>query len=255
MNQLIRCINCDEVFFKTPYDQWPEYEIGAGGSVESVRNIEKDDLKDFLIHHRGHRLEELKIIEDSFVSEKPYHEPVKTSYFRATNGKERFVIKKFRKKIGDPLRYELIYGDYTLKCVNIDIQAEEIVQQLKSEWESHPVPQNKINAFIKLLRHLAKTVDLRDLERVQEESPSPLEVYYKLDDVSVAYLLRNCRSLFKKKDYEEMERFIHRHREDGVLLLKAIYKIHITEKARAQEERIVPIPSIKPKVIEKLSKS
>ncbi|MGB9629396.1 MAG: hypothetical protein ACPL6D_12105 [Thermodesulfobacteriota bacterium] len=254
MNQLIRCVNCDEVFFKTPYDQWPEYEIGSGGSLESVQRIEKDDFKDFLIHHRGHRLEELKIIEDSFVSEKPYHEPVKTSYFRATNGKERFVIKKFRKKVGDPLRYELISGDYTLKCVSIDIQTEEIVQQLKSEWSSHPLPQNKINAFIKLLRHLVKTIDLKDLERVQEESYSPLEIYYKLDDVSVAYLLRNCRSIFKGRDYEEVERFIQRHREDGVLLLKAIYKIHITEKARIREEGVPPIPSIKHKALEKVFK-
>lgn len=254
MNQLIRCINCDEIFFKTPYDQWPEYERGSGGSVDSVRTIEKDDFKDFLIHHRSHRLEELKIVEDSYVSEKPYDEPVKTSYFRATNGKERFVIKKFRKKIGDPLRYELIMGDYSLKCVSLEFQVEEVVKQLKSEWKSPPLPQNKMNAFLKLLRHLAKTVDLRDLERVQEESVSPLEIYYKLDDVSVAYLLRNCRSIFKGSDYEEMERFIHRHREDGVLLLKATYKIHITEKARTQEERVTPIPSMKPKVIEKAFK-
>lgn len=254
MNQLIRCINCDEVFFKTPYDQWPEYERGSEGSFDSIQTIEKDDFKDFLIYHRGHRLEELKIIEDSFVSEKPYHEPVKTSYFRATNGRERFLIKKFRKRIGDPLRYELIQGDYSLKCVSLDIQEEEIVKQLKSEWGSHPLPQNKLNAFIKLLRHLAKTLDLRDLERVQEESASPLEIYYKLDDVTITYLLRNCRSIFKGNDYEKMERFIHHHREDGVLLLKAIYKIHITEKTRTQERRVTQIPSMKQKVSEKVFK-
>lgn len=255
MNQLIRCVNCDELFFKTPYDQSPEYEIGAGGSVESIRSIEKDDFKDFLIHHRGHRLEELKIIEDSFISEKPYHEPVKTSYFKATNGKERFVIKKFRKKVGDPLRYELILGDYSLKCVSLEPQIEEIIKQLKSEWKGSPLAQNKINSFIKMVRHLAKTVDLRDLERVQEDSNSPLEIYYKLDDVSIAYLFRNCRSLFKGNDYEEIERFIQRHREDDVLLLKAIYKIHITEKARPQEKRVTQIPFTNQKVIEKVSKS
>ncbi len=254
MNQLIRCINCDEIFFKTPYDQWPEYETGTGGSFESVRSIEKDDFRDFLIHHRGHRLEELKIIEDSFVSEKPYNEPVKTSYFRATNGKDRFVIKKFRKKIGDPLRYELINGDYSLKCVSIEIPVEEVVKQLKSELGSFHLPQNKINAFMKFLRHLSKTVDLRNLERVQEESASPLEIYYKLDNISVAYLFRNCRSIFKGSDYEEVEKFVRRHLEDGLLLFKATYKIHITEKARAREEKITSISSIKHKVLEKAFK-
>ncbi len=250
MNQLIRCVNCDAVFFKTPYDQWPEYEMGSRGSVESVQSIEKDDFKDFLIHHRGHRLEELKIIEDSYVSEKPYYEPVKTSYFRATNGKDMFVIKKFRRRIGDPLTYELIMGDYSLKCISIDIQEQEIIKQLKLEWRLSPPPQNKINAFIKLLRHLAKTVDPRDLERVREESLSPLEIYYKLDDVSLAYLMRNCRGIFKGKEYEEMEGFINRHKEDGVLLLKATFKIHITEKVRIQKEQVTPLPFIKKRILE-----
>jgi hypothetical protein len=51
-----------------------------------------------LILHHGHRLENLKIIEDSFVSEKAYSEPIKTSFFKATNGKEKFVVKKFRER-------------------------------------------------------------------------------------------------------------------------------------------------------------
>jgi len=250
MKQLIRCVNCDAVFLKTPYDQWPEYEMGSRESVESVQSIEKDDFKDFLIHHRGHRLEELKIIEDSYVSEKPYYEPVKTSYFRATNGKDMFVIKKFRRRIGDPLTYELIMGDYSLKCISIEIQEEEIIKQLKTEWRFSPPPQNKINAFIKLLRHLSKTVDLRELERVREESPSPLVIYYKLDDVSLAYLMRNCRGIFKGNEYEEIEGFINRHKEEGVLLLKATYKIHITEKVHSQEEQVTPLPFIKRRILE-----
>ena len=27
MNQLIRCKKCDEIFMKTPFDQYPEYEF------------------------------------------------------------------------------------------------------------------------------------------------------------------------------------------------------------------------------------
>ena len=72
MNELIRCINCDEIFLKTPFDQWPEYESYPNGSFESFRTIERDDFQDFLKNHHGHRLEDLKILEDSFVSEKDY---------------------------------------------------------------------------------------------------------------------------------------------------------------------------------------
>lgn len=87
MNQLIRCKICDEIFMKTPFDQYPEYEFDSGRSLENFRSIERDDFQDFLIHHHGHRLENLKIIEDSFVSEKAYSEPIKTSFLKAKIGR------------------------------------------------------------------------------------------------------------------------------------------------------------------------
>ena len=62
MNQLIRCVKCDEVFLRRPFDQWPEYELSQDPSMDSLRTIQKDDLRDFLRNHHGHRLEDLKII-------------------------------------------------------------------------------------------------------------------------------------------------------------------------------------------------
>jgi len=252
MNELIRCINCDEIFLKTPFDQWPEYESYSDGSLESFRTIERDDFQDFLKNHHGHRLEDLKILEDSFVSEKDYFEPVKTSYFKATNGKERFVIRKFREKIEKPLQYQLIHGDYSLKCTNIDIQSKEIIKQLKAEFKTNALSQNKIDAFLNLFQYIAKAIDIKKLERIPEESPNPLEIYYKMDEVSLVYLLRNCRNIFKGQEYLNIEEFIHRHKDDGVLLLKATYKIHITEIAKSKKETVsTRIPLKMRKIAEK----
>ena len=237
MNQLIRCKNCDKIFMKTPFDHCPVYMFDPERSLENSRSIETDDYQDFLTHHQGHQLEDLKIIEDSFVSEKAYSEPVKASFFKATNGKEKFVIKKFREKIDESLRYQLIPGDYSLKCTDIEIQAEEISKQLKKELNS-PLSQNKIDAFLKLYRAIAEDVDIKDLERIPEESQYPLEIYYKLDDIRLMYLLRNCRNIFKGQEYSAMEEFIHRHKDDGVLLLKATYKIRLTEIAKPRKKAI-----------------
>jgi hypothetical protein len=238
MSQLIRCKNCDEIFMKTPFDQWPEYEFDSNRSIESLQSTERDDFQDFLIHHRGHRLEQLKIIEDSFVSEKDYFEPVKISYFKATNGKENFLIKKFREKIDEPLKYELVPGDYSLRCIGLEIQTEEIVKQLEREFKKAPFPQEKIAAFLKLYQHISDNIDIQNLERIAEDSPNPLEIYYKMDDISLFYLLRNCRNIFDKQEYLNIEGFIHRHKDDGVLLLKATYQIKITEEAKAKERPI-----------------
>ncbi len=251
MNQLIRCKKCDEIFMKTPFDQCPEYELASGHSLENIQYIERDDFQEFLIHHRGHRLEELKIIEDSWVSDKAYPEPVKTSFFKATNGKENFVIKKFRERIDEPLKYELIFGDYTLKCIAIDIQSEEISRQLKRELTAPP-SQDKIDAFLELYRVIAQEIDIKDLERIPEECYHPLEIYYRIDDIHLMYLLRNCHNIFKGKEYSEMEEFIHRHKDDGVLLLKATYKIQLTELPKPGKKTIPSLlPLEKDKVIEK----
>ena len=108
MNQFLRCVDCGDGFMKTPFDQYPEYEYDPTHPSEAVQIIKKDDLQEFLITHHGHRLEYLKIIENSFISGKNYLEPVKTSYFRAINDKkEKFVIKQFREKIEEKLDIKL----------------------------------------------------------------------------------------------------------------------------------------------------
>jgi hypothetical protein len=252
MNQLIHCINCDAIYFKTPFDQPPKYDPHPSNSEDPPQVNERDDFQSFLKDHRGHQLEDLKVVEDSFISEKPYFEPVKVSYFKATNGRESFVIKKFRESIDEPLKYQLIIGDYSLRCVGIDIQSKEIAKQLERDFGTTPLPQAKITVFLKLYQHIAQTVDIRNLERIPEESPNPLEIYYKMDDLSLIYLLRNCRSIFKEQEYLDIEKFIHLQKEDGVLLLKATYKIEIIEKAKARKKVVVaPIVLQKKGVVEK----
>jgi hypothetical protein len=242
---------CDEIFMKTPFDQYPEYEFDSGRPLENFRSIERDDFQDFLIHHHGHRLENLKIIEDSFVSEKAYSEPIKTSFFKATNGKEKYVIKKFRERIDEPLKYQLFSGDYSLKCTVIEIQSEEISKQLKRELKP-PLSQNKIDAFLRLYRAIAEDIDIKDLERIPEESHHPLEIYYKIDDLRLMYLLRNCRNIFKGQEYSAMEEFIHRHKDDGVLLFKGTHQIQLTQIAKPGKKAMPASLSLeKENIIEK----
>jgi hypothetical protein len=192
--------------------------------------MEKDDFQDFLKAHGKHRLEELSIIEDSFVSDGNYFEPVKISYGKATNGEEQFIIKKFREKIGQPLTYQLIHGDYSLKSLAIKIQSKEIAKQLEKEFETRPLSEIQVAAFLKLYKHLAGTIDPDHLERVSWESPQPLEIFYKLDDIGLSYLLDRCHHIFRGQEYSHIQEFIYRHKDDGVLLLKGIYKIQVTER-------------------------
>lgn len=239
MNQLIHCVTCRAVFMKTPFDQEPEYEYLSSPSPDLPPFRERDDFKDFMNDHQGHHFEHLTIVEDSCISDKNYMEPVKVSYFRATNGKEKFVIRKFREKIGEPLRYELVDGDYALKPVRLEVQSRDIRRQLAAEYREPRFPENKIDSFIRLYDHLIKTVGVGNLERVSEESSNPLEVYYKMDDVILMYLLRNCHSFFTAQEYSKIENFIRRHKNDGVLLLKATFKLEVIEQPKSEEKPLV----------------
>jgi hypothetical protein len=133
----------------------------------------------------------------------------------------------------------LIRGDYSLKCVAVEIQPEEISKQLKRELDP-PLSQDKIDAFLKLCHTIAEDVETKRLERIPEESSHPLEIYYTIDDVHLMYLLRNCRNIFKGQEYSAIEDFVHRHKDDGVLLLKATYKIQLIQKIKPERK---PIPT------------
>jgi hypothetical protein len=66
------------------------------------------------------------------------------------------------------------------------------------------------------------------------------------------FLLRNCHNIFKGQEYSALEEFIHREKDDGVLLLKATYKIQIAETAKAKKRTVpTPLPLEKEKMVEK----
>jgi hypothetical protein len=253
MNRFLRCVDCGEGFMKTPFDQCPEYQYDSNHPSGLVQVTKRDDFQEFLTTHHRHRLEDLEIIENSFASEKKYLEPVETSYFRATNGqKEKFVIKQFREKIEEKLRCQIIPGDYFLECTGVEVQSEEITKQLKKEFRTHPFFETKISAFLRLYKRIVRGIDTKNLERISEESSNPLEEFYKMDDMSLFYLLRNCRNIFKGVEYSDIEDFIYRHKDDGVLLLKARHSILIKEEAKTKKEAAsTVIPAGVKKVIKK----
>jgi hypothetical protein len=237
MNQFLRCIDCGEGFMETPFDQCPEYEYASHHPNEPAQVIEKDDFQEFLTTHTGHRLEYLEVIENSCVSEKNYLEPVKASYFKATNNrKEKFVIERVREKIGEKVRYQVIPGDYFLECMGVEVQSEEITKSLETEFRMHPFSGTKISTFLELYKRIVQGIDPKNLERISEDSSRPLEEFYKMDDVSLFYLLRNCRNIFKGREYSAIEDFIYRHKDDGTLLLKATYRIQMIEESETKEE-------------------
>jgi hypothetical protein len=119
IGKLIRCVKCNDLINMTEWDFLPEYIWNSG----SIKEIEGNDRDTFLHRHKGHEMQELTPVSP-LLSDMPYTEPVKTCYFEATNGKERFLIKRWRNKIDNPFAYKIINGRIEITNEKVHVQTD-----------------------------------------------------------------------------------------------------------------------------------
>ena len=94
IDKLLRCTECNQVIPRLA-------SLGDFADSELLFGVEwsSEDLdreKNFFLLHDGHALEELTVNPETFFSDKPSYEPIKTSYVEASNGTRTFVIKRTR---------------------------------------------------------------------------------------------------------------------------------------------------------------
>ena len=229
----IRCIECNKVAHVTDYDCTPQYQCDE--KLEEVIEKPMDDMRNFMVQHGHHKIEELSRINDSFMSESAYVEPLKVSYFEATNGKERFVIKKWRDNINDPLRYELIRG-YIKTTTHLELQLDEIRKQLHDDVKHPSITEAKIERFLQIIENVASQFSPGEAMEITAESDTPLVSYCKMDAEYTRKILKLSEKIFRAEELKEIERFVHRNNNDNgpmTLLLKRAFTI--------EEENTKPI--------------
>ena len=206
MSILIRCSECNAIMNMTEGDFSPQYAWNGG----EIKEIAMDDREAFLQKHKGHKTEQLTPLT-SPISDKPYSEPLKTSYFEATNGTERFLIKRWRNKIDDPFAYEIIEGRIELTNGALRIQATAIQKQMHAENDSL-IPEEKVNYFIHSLRKEVEQLDPEALA-VSAEGKTPLVSYHQLGNTCVDRILTRCREKFTPSELNRLRDFINQHNE------------------------------------------
>lgn len=207
MGTLIRCIKCNAIMNMTEWDFLPHYTWNEG---EEIKEIATNDRKSFLQRHHGHKTEKLTPLTPP-ISDKPYTEPLKTCYFEATNGTERFLIKRWRNKIDAPLVYEIIEGSIELRNGTVQAQTEALKQQIKVE-NNALISEKKLNCFIKAVHKVIEKLDPEDLE-VSAEGETPLVCYYQLGSDCVDRILTQCQDKFNQHELKLLRDFINRHNE------------------------------------------
>ncbi len=214
-SRLLRCVECDEIINMTEHDFSVEYYYDE----ENERFIEhpKDDRKSFITGHRGHDIEELRVNKATYVSDRPYSEPLKTGYFEATNGRETFVIKKYRDTIESPITYELINGHIEIVSVELKIQNEEIRRQIRTEI-SPPISEDKITRLMWVMQRVVSQLNANILLHDSLESDNPLISYCKLDNRSLEDMIELGKDIFEKEEFKKIRDFIYANSgHDGVM--------------------------------------
>jgi hypothetical protein len=229
MGTLIRCTECNAIMNMTAWDLYPHYAWNDGEIKESAM----DDRKAFLQRHRGHKTEKLIPLTPP-ISDKPYTEPIKTCYFEATNGADRFLIKRWRTKIDDPFAYEIIEGSIELTNGTVHAQIAAIKKQIKAETNS-VIAEKKVNYFIQAIRKEVEKLDPEALE-VSAQGETPLVSYYQLGSTCIDRILTRCQDKFNQHELQLLRNFINRHNEyDDVMTVVSKKKFTIKKRARKDE--------------------
>jgi hypothetical protein len=242
MGTLIRCTKCNAIMHMTEGDFSPHYAWNGG----EINEIEMDDRKAFYQKHNGHTTEHLTPLTPP-ISDKPYGEALKTSYFEATNGIERFLIKRWRSKIEDPFTYEIIQGSIKITNRSLCAQTTAIKKQLQAE-NNLSISERKLNSFIQAVRTEVEQLD-PDTLAISAEGETPLVSYYQLGSTCVDRILAQCQDTFTPRELNKLKDFINQHNEyDDVMTViskkdfaikPSVQKKDISETVRLDQRVVI----------------
>ncbi len=215
--QLIRCVRCNALALFSSVDRSPEYRWEQG----KWKVLERDDQAQFLQAHRGHELEKLRIVKDSFISRQNYLEPVGTSYFEAISGEQCVVVKRSRETILAPQRYELIPGRLRLTPGELRIDGSAIQKAFEREFSCLQLPPDKVNRFVQQLEETVSRLNPEELKRVPFESHNPSLWYFYLDGGVVDRVLEKSMEFLNKREVSGVDEFLRKNLEEPLFMAVA----------------------------------
>jgi hypothetical protein len=102
--RFILCSRCDAVHHVTAFDKAPAYTFSA----TDPKSTPADDWRAFMEQHAGHTLQSLKAVnEPCFPSGLPA-DPMGVAYVKVTDGQREFLLRRSRRSIAEPVRFERI---------------------------------------------------------------------------------------------------------------------------------------------------
>jgi hypothetical protein len=209
--KFIRCRVCDAIHHVSAFDKAPVYDCRGNQPEER----DTDDWRTFMDRHAGHRLEPLKASGETFFPYGSPRDPMSVAYVEVTNGHDRYLVRRSRRSIQEPMSYELISGRLAEAGAGVEVQENEIKKEMKNHfsWAPATCPKDeKIDIFLGLIKEAIQTLEPR---RIQISGYSCLDdtvSYALLDDATVDLLMDKCAVCFLPDELASLRRFVQAHR-------------------------------------------
>jgi hypothetical protein len=209
--KFIRCCVCDAIHHVSPFDKAPVYACLGNQLGERAT----DDWRAFMKRHAGHRLEPLKASSEKFFPYASPLDPMSVAYMELTNGRDRYLVRRARSSIQEPMSYELISGRLVEAGLSIEVQENEIKKEMKNHfsWAPATCPKDdKIDVFVGLIKEVIQTLQPQRIEISEDSYLDDAVSYGILDDATLDLLMDKCAVCFLPDELASLRRFVETHR-------------------------------------------
>jgi hypothetical protein len=218
IKSLIYCQACNQAI-----PNYQGYDLSPDKSLPGVEWSDADlaGAKEFLCTHLGHKLEELLIEEDSWVSEKPSHEPLRASYCYAGNAGKRFLVRRTKSALNQSASYEIVPGSLEISNVSLKIQENDLRGQIAADKGLSPLLKERMERFLQVFRDEIAKISPDKIEEeigeIDDEEGSTL-LYAGLNGSRWKKILSRCRLYFDNNDLKALRGFIEENRNPPEVL-------------------------------------
>jgi hypothetical protein len=207
--KFVLCLKCGAVHHVTPFDRAPMRAV----SLEQAREPAADDWRIFMDQHAGHALEPLTALGEQRFPEGSASDPMAVAYLRVTNGRREFLLRRSRRSITEPVRFEPVEGSLTDELASLEIQEREIRKELKLRFRADgaPLSDAKVDLFIDLFRAAAGRIDAARVSAAELSYENDNIAYAALAAPTQEALLRECAGRFTSGETKALRQFIETH--------------------------------------------
>jgi hypothetical protein len=209
--KFIRCCVCSAIHHVSPFDKAPIYARLENTLEEQAA----DDWRAFMERHAGHRLEPLKASGEAFFPSGLALDPMSVAYIELTNGHDRYLVRRERRSIQEPMSYELISGRLAEAGLLVEVQENEIRKEMKNHFSWTPATcpsDDQIDVFVGLIKEVIQTLEPERIRISEYSYQDDAACYGLLDDATVNLLMDKCAAYFRPGELTSLRRFVETHR-------------------------------------------